>query len=189
VVSLAVTGSFASFTYITPFLTQVSRLSPGVLTLVLLVRGMAGLAGVYLGGRMGDWNPWIAIGAPVAVQTLALCSLYPAGAQPAAAVILVSLAGLSFSAMCTALTGRVLQVAPGSVDMAAAGTSIAVNIGITAGALIGGLLLPGPGVRSTALVGGLLSTAALAAVFGEFRLRSRPASPEPVPALVATQHH
>lgn len=188
VVSLAVTGSFASFTYITPFLTQVSRLSPGALTLVLLVRGIAGLAGVYLGGRMGDWNPWVAIGAPVAVQALALCALYPAGAQPAAAVVLVSLTGLSFAAMCTALTGRVLQVAPGSVDMATAGTSIAVNIGITAGALIGGLLLPGLGVRSTALAGGLLSIAALAAVLGELLLRPRPVSPLPRPALAATGH-
>lgn len=189
VVSLAVTGAFASFTYITPFLTQVSRFSPGALTLVLLVRGIAGLVGVYIGGRMGDWNPWIAIGTPVAVQTLALCALYPAGAQPAAAVILVSLAGLSFSAMCTALTGRVLQVAPGSVDMAAAGISIAVNIGITVGALIGGLLLPGLGVRSTALAGGLLSIAALAAVSGELLLRPRPASPVPGPALAATRYN
>jgi predicted MFS family arabinose efflux permease len=183
VVSLAVTGSFASFTYVVPFLTQVSRFSLGTLGLILLVRGFAGLAGVFMGSRLAEWNPWIAIGIPVGGQALALCALYLAGAQPVAAVITVSLAGLSFSAMCTAITGRVLQVAPGSVDMATAGTSIAVNVGITAGAFLGGVLLPGFGVRSTALAGGLLSIAALAAVFGELLLRSRPASPAPVPGL------
>jgi MFS transporter, DHA1 family, inner membrane transport protein len=188
VVSLAGTGAFASFTYITPFLAQVSRFSLGSLSLILLIRGIAGLGGVVMGGRMSDWNPWIAIGTPVAMQAVALCTLYLTGSQPVATVILVSLAGLSFSAMCTALTGRVLRVAPGSVDMATAGTSIAVNIGITAGALIGGLLLSQFGVRSTALAGGLLSIAALAAVSGEFRLRSHPASPEPEPALLTTQH-
>jgi predicted MFS family arabinose efflux permease len=193
VVSLAATGSFTSFTYITPFLTRVSGFSAGALSLILLVRGITGLAGVFIGGRMGDWNPWIAIGTPVTVQTLALCALYLIGAQPVAAVILVSLAGLSFAAMCTAITPRVLQVAPGTMDMATAGTSIAVNTGITAGALIGGLLLSGFGVRSTALVGGLLSTAALATVFGELLLRSRPAAPAPAlapqPALVTIEHN
>jgi len=188
VVSLAVTGSFVSFTYVAPFLTQVSRFSLGTLSLILLVRGFAGLAGVFIGGRLADYHPWIAIGIPVAVQALALCALYMAGAQPVVAVITVSLAGLSFSAMCTALTGRVLQVAPGSVDMATVGTSIAVNVGITAGAFIGGILLPGFGVRSTALAGGLLSIAALAAVFGELLLRSRPAAPEPESILVTTAH-
>ncbi len=186
VVSLAVMGSFASFTYITPFLTQVSRFPLGALSLILLIRGIAGVAGVVIGGRMADWNPWTAMCVPVAAQALALCALYVAGAQPVAAVILVSLAGLSFSAMTTALAGRVLQVAPGSVDMATAGSSIAVNVGITAGAFIGSVLLPALGARSTALAGGLLSIAALAAAFGEFLLQSLPA-PLEAPVLTTTE--
>jgi DHA1 family inner membrane transport protein len=174
VVSLAATGSFVSFTYVTPFFTQVSGFSLGSLSVILLIRGIAGIAGVAVGGRMADWRPWAAIGAPVATQALALCGLYLAGGQPAAAVILVSLAGLSFSAMTTALAGRVLRVAPGSVDLAAAGASIAVNVGIAAGSFIGSALLPGFGVRSTALAGGLLSIAALVAALAELRLRPRP---------------
>jgi MFS transporter, DHA1 family, inner membrane transport protein len=58
-------------------------------------------------------------------------------------------------------------VAPGSADLAAAGASTAVNVGITAGALVGSVLLPGVGVRGTALLGGLLSLAALAAALAE----------------------
>jgi DHA1 family inner membrane transport protein len=48
----------------------------------------------------------------------------------------------------------VLQVAPGSADLAAAGISTAVNVGITASALLGSILLPGLGVRSTVMAGG-----------------------------------
>jgi DHA1 family inner membrane transport protein len=49
-------------------------------------------------------------------------------------------------------------------------------VGIAAGALIGGLLLPGFGVRSTALAGGLLSVAGLAAVLAEpLAARANPA--------------
>jgi MFS transporter, DHA1 family, inner membrane transport protein len=61
----------------------------------------------------------------------------------------------------------VLQVAPGSADLAAAGISTAVNVGITVGALLGSILLPGLGVRSAVLAGGLLSLAALAVALGE----------------------
>jgi DHA1 family inner membrane transport protein len=102
VVTLAATGSFVSFTYVTPFLTQLSGFSLGALSVILLIRGVAGTAGVAVGARMADWNPWAAIGAPVATQTLALFGLYFAGGRPVAGVILVSLAGLSLSAMTTA---------------------------------------------------------------------------------------
>jgi predicted MFS family arabinose efflux permease len=104
---------------------------------------------------------------PVTAQATALLGLYALAGTPVAAVGLVALSGLSFAALATALASRVLQVAPGNADMAAAGATTAVNVGITAGAFIGSILLPGLGVRSTALVGGLLSLAALAVVLGE----------------------
>jgi MFS transporter, DHA1 family, inner membrane transport protein len=88
----------------------------------------------------------------------------------------VALAGLAFSALATALSSRVLQVAPGSVDLASAGTSVAFNVGITLGALLGSVLLSEFGVRSTALVSGLLSLAALAVALAE-PWAARPVSP------------
>jgi MFS transporter, DHA1 family, inner membrane transport protein len=107
----------------------------------------------------------------LASQAVALLGLYPLGGVPVVAVALVALAGLAFAALTTALASRVLQVAPGSLDLAAAGVSSAVNVGITAGAFLGGLLLPAWGVRSTVLVGGLLSLAALAVLLIEPRRR------------------
>jgi DHA1 family inner membrane transport protein len=65
---------------------------------------------------------------------------------------------------------RVLEVAPGRTDLAAAGVSTAVNVGISAGALIGGLLLSGYGVRSTALTGGLITVVAVALAILERRI-------------------
>jgi MFS transporter, DHA1 family, inner membrane transport protein len=62
---------------------------------------------------------------------------------------------------------RVMEVAPGSVDLAAATISTAVNLGISAGALGGGLLLSAAGARSTVLVAGVVSGAALALALRE----------------------
>jgi MFS transporter, DHA1 family, inner membrane transport protein len=164
---LAATGTFAAYTYITPFLTEVSRFPAAATGPLLLVRGVAGIAGVAAGGALVDRRPWAAMIVPVAVQAAALLGLYATGGTPVVAVVLLALSGLSFGALTTALASRVLQVAPGSADLAAAGAATAVNVGITAGAFVGSILLPGLGVRSTALVGGLLSLAALAVALGE----------------------
>jgi MFS transporter, DHA1 family, inner membrane transport protein len=164
---LATTGTFAAYTYITPFLLEVGRFPATAAGPLLLVRGAAGIVGVAAGGAMTDRRPGAAIVVPVLAQAFALLGLHVAGGTPAAAVGLVALSGLSFSALTIALASRVLQVAPGSADLAAAGISTAVNIGITVGALLGSILLPGLGVRSTVLAGGLLSLAALAVALGE----------------------
>jgi MFS transporter, DHA1 family, inner membrane transport protein len=164
---LAATGTFAAFTYIAPFLTEVSRFPAAATGPLLLVRGVAGIVGVAAGGVLVDRRPWAAMIVPVAGQAAALLGLYVLGGTPVVAVGLVALSGLSFGALTTALASRVLQVAPGSADLAAAGASTAVNVGITAGAFVGSVLLPGFGVRGTALAGGLLSLAALVVVLGE----------------------
>lgn len=178
---LAVTGSFVMFTYVSPFLTGVTRLSLATVGPLLFVRGVAGIVGVFVGGPLVDWSPWTALMIPVVVQAAALLGLYEFGGRPVVAVVLVALSGLAFAAMTTALSSRVLQLAPGSVDLAAAGASTAVNVGITAGAFIGSVLLPWAGVRSTTLVGGLLSVAALAVVLGERLLPAGPAQPAAAP--------
>ena len=164
---LAATGAFAAFTFITPFLIEVSGFPAAATGPLLLVRGVAGIVGVVAGGALVDRRPWAAMLAPVAAQAVALLGLYVLGGTPVAAVALVALSGLAFGALSTALASRVLQVAPGSADLATAGASTAVNVGITAGALVGSVLLPGLGVRGTALVGGLLSLAALAVALVE----------------------
>jgi MFS transporter, DHA1 family, inner membrane transport protein len=180
---LATTGTFAAYTYITPFLTEVSRFPAAATGPLLLVRGVAGIVGVAAGGALVDRKPWAAMLIPVTAQATALLGLYALGRTPVAAVGLVALSGLSFAALTTALASRVLQVAPGNADLAAAGAATAVNVGITAGAFIGSILLPGLGVRSTALVGGLLSLAALAVVLSEplvaatGRMRAAPSPP------------
>lgn len=94
--------------------------------------------------------------------------------RPRTVAVLLGASGLAFSAFTTALGGRVLYVAPRTKDLAIAGTSTAVNLDITAGALIGGVLLPVFGVRSAVLVGGLLSLAALGTALCEPLLRTVP---------------
>lgn len=176
---LAITGAFAAFTYIAPFLTDVAGLSAATIGPVLLLRGIAGIVGLVAGGLLVDRNPWIAMIIPLVLQATALFGLYLFGGTPAVVIALVAVTGLTFSAITTALSSRVLQVAPGSVDLAAAGASTAVNIGIALGALIGSVVLSGIGVRTTVLVGAVLSLAAVAIAVAEpWQSSNRPVPPD-----------
>ena len=160
--ALATTGSFVFLTYLSPYLTDAVGISAGLLSVVLLLRGLAGIGGVAVAGPLVDARPRLAIALPVAVQAAALLLLvHPPG--PVAAVILVALTGYAFAAFTTPLSTRILQTAPIRLDLATSVSSTGVNVGITLGALIGSALLDGgSSVRSTALAGGLLTLAALA---------------------------
>jgi predicted MFS family arabinose efflux permease len=84
------------------------------------------------------------------------------GTSAVVAVTLWALTGLAFSGFSTALASRLPVDAPGDPALASAGISTAVNVGITVGALAGGLLVGNLGARSTVVVGSILSVAAVA---------------------------
>lgn len=189
---LATTGVFTAYTYVASFLTDVSGFSPAATGPLLFVRGLASVVGLVVAGMVVDRRPWLAITVPIVLQAVALLGLFGWGDRPVAAVGLLALSGLSFAALTAALGTLVLQVAPGRSDVAAAGASSAVNVGIAAGALIGSGLLPAFGPRGLVLVGGILSLAAVTAALGDSWRRSahprpairyqppRPRRPEPV---------
>jgi MFS transporter, DHA1 family, inner membrane transport protein len=138
---------------------------------VLLARGVAGVLGVSAAGFFVGRRPGLALTVPVACQAVALIGLFVLGQNAAFTVGLVALTGFAFAAFTATLGSRVIEVAPGSIDLAAATIYTAVNLGISAGALGGGLLLSAAGARSTVLVAGAVSGAALALAVRE---RPRP---------------
>jgi predicted MFS family arabinose efflux permease len=175
--TLAVTGAFAAFTYITPFLREVTELSAGSIGPVLFVRGLAGVAGAALGGALIDRSPVGTTVLAVVLQALALLGLYVWGRSTVLSIVMIATTGLSFAVLLIAVSVYALDVAPMSHDLANSGTSTAVNVGIAVGALAGGLLLPGFGVRSTVVVGALLSFGAVATALVEFRSGSSRGTP------------
>ncbi|GAA4597632.1 MFS transporter [Planotetraspora phitsanulokensis] len=181
---IGVTGFLTAYTYITPYLEEVSGFAPQALGSLLFASGVAGVVGTIVVGAYLDRRPRAALIVPLIVITGALFGLYALGtARPPAAVALC-LTGLSFSALATAIQNRTLQVAPGSTDIASAGISSAFNVGIASGSLLGGVLIDGVGTRSVALTGALLTSVALAALISE-RWLARPARPADAETAVA----
>src|SRR5262249_12920331 len=145
------------------------------------------LTGVIAIGYLVGRNGWLAMTGVIGAQTVALAGQWALGNNQTATIVSICVSGFALAALSAGLGARVLEVAPGSSDLAAAGTSTAFNIGITLGAFVGSLLLPAYGVRMTAPAGTLFSLAALGDALAEPRLppRRRPQSPEtPQPATV-----
>ncbi|MFG1665554.1 MFS transporter [Streptomyces sp. Y7] len=161
VTALSVTGAFAGFTYVVAFLDEVSGFGAGAVSAVLFAFGGAALAGVAVAGPLLDRFPRATLTVPVAAQAVALLGLWASGPVQAASVALIMVLGASVATVFMATQNHMLRVAPGRTETALAANSAAYNVGIAAGALLGGALLPVAGVRGTFLIGGLCSVAAL----------------------------
>jgi DHA1 family inner membrane transport protein len=159
--ALSVTGAFTGFTYLVAFLDEVSGFGRDAVSAVLMAFGAAGLAGVAVTGPLLDRWPRATLTVPVTGQTVALLGLYAAGSSQVATVALLMLLGASVAPAFMATQSQVLRVAPGRTETALAANSAAFNVGVAAGALLGGVLLPLTGTRGTFLVGGLLTAVAL----------------------------
>jgi len=118
--------------------------------------------GVVVGGGLVDRWPQPAVFVPVLLLTLALVGLYAFGTHQGVVLALIPLFGFAVAQAPSIFQARLLDVAPGHTDVASAWFSSAYNVGIAAGALTGGLLLPLTGVRSTYLMGAVLTALALA---------------------------
>lgn len=168
VTALVITGMFTAYTYVTVHLVEVAGLPAGALSGVLLLSGVAGILGVIANGTVLHRRPQADLLIPLATMAAALWLLHLAGRHIPAAVVaflMVSFAGSSFA---SGLGGRVLLVAPGSTDLASAGSSTAFNVGIAGGAWLGGLITAASGgVHATALAAALFAGAALALMLCE----------------------
>ncbi|MFJ5155851.1 MFS transporter [Streptomyces sp. NPDC088353] len=164
---LVVAGVFTFYTYVAVFLTRATGLSSGTVSVVLLLNGLAGLAGTCVSGALSDRNARATMTGTVVLLAAALTVLAGAGSRPWAAVTAVAVLGLALAALLTALQSRILRTAPRSVEVASAAGSATINAGIAGGALLGGHLLEAPGLHSIALTGACLTAAGLAALLVE----------------------
>ncbi|TDC44247.1 MFS transporter [Micromonospora sp. KC213] len=165
--ALSVAGLFTAFTYTSVFLTTVSGLPAAALSAVLLARGVADFIGISAGGWATDRHQRLAVIVPLALLAAAHLGMFWLAEATLPVAVLLSLTGFAMGALTPALSNRVMEVAPGRTDVASAGNSAAYNVGIAAGSLLGGIVLPALGVRATALVGGIVLLLALAVALAE----------------------
>ena len=170
VTAAGMAGLFTMTTYVAPFITKVIGLPKEAVSPILLAGGVAGVFGIVAAGRLLERSSWLALTLPIGLIAASLLALFAFAHVTVVAVALITLSSVGIAAFATALTSRVLDIAPGSSDLASAGTSSAFNVGIGGGAALGALVLHGGSVRGTAIVGCALTSIALVLLLAENRL-------------------
>ena len=146
VMFLVVAGSLAVFTYGTPYLLDVAGLDPRALSPVLVGVGVAGVAGMFVAGRVLDARPVFTQLGALVVLTLALVALVVGGARLPVAIAGLLVVGLCFPAFNVAVQYFTLHFAPGGTDVASATGSATFNLGTAAGTFAASFLVDAAGV-------------------------------------------
>jgi DHA1 family purine ribonucleoside efflux pump-like MFS transporter len=163
-VLLVISGHFAGFTYIRPLMEQVTHLSVGAISGVLLGYGIGGFFGNFAGGWLAGRSERQAIVAGGVLIALLAASLLVAGGSPVVTAIAVTLWGFAFGAFPVGFQTWIVRAAPDQAEGAGGLLVAGFQISIASGAVGGGLLvdrigaLGGPAFAVVALTLGTLLT-------------------------------
>ena len=172
-------GQFALFTYLRPFLEGVTDLSVSLLSLILLLMGIAGLAGTWLVGSLVARNlSRVLVVAPLAMAAIAV-GLVVVGSLSVPTAILLMLWGFAGTALPVAWWTWLARRLPNDAE-AGGGLMVAVvQLAITLGAAGGGLLFDAAGYQATFLTSAALLVAS--AMFAALEARRFAAAhPNPI---------
>jgi predicted MFS family arabinose efflux permease len=170
-------GQFAGYTYIAPFLIQVVRVTPLMVSAVLFAFGVAGVAGNMLGGwAVGKSIRWALVGT-LGLLGASVLMLIIAGPSPAVAIPLVALWGLGFGMQPIVTQSWMFDAAPSQLEGVQAVFVSAAQMSIGGGALLGGLVFDHLGLDAAFLLAAAtaFATAAMFASQRTARGRSTPA--------------
>ncbi len=177
---LVLVGHFAAFTYVTTLVTGLGGLEHSAIPAVLLALGVTGGFGVLSSGVAADLLPRSGIVAAAGLIASSLTLLRLGERSPAVFLTGIVVWGFAIGAFPPILQARVLRVSTSSFrPMAGSIVVTALNLGVAAGAILGGLALrTGPTTlivaATTAAASGTLALALLERLHG--RNSSRPAA-------------
>jgi DHA1 family purine ribonucleoside efflux pump-like MFS transporter len=157
---LVISGHFAGFTYVRPFLERVPELGIEAISLVLLAYGIGGFFGNFAGGFVAERSikAAVALGA-LAIAAMALVMIVFGGSGILSGGA-IAIWGFFFGFLPVGFQSWTVRAAPDHAEAAGGLLVTAFQIAITAGAVFGGLLVDGFGPL------GAVTYAGLAAVLG-----------------------
>jgi len=140
-VLLVISGHFAGFTYIRPLMENVTHLSVGAITGVLLGYGVGGFFGNLVGGAIAERSERRAIVAGGSLVALLAGVLLLGASSVAVTAVAVVLWGFAFGAFPVGFQTWIVRAAPDQAEGAGGLLVAAFQVAIASGAIGGGLLV------------------------------------------------
>lgn len=159
---IIITGHYTSYSYIEPFLAQVAGMSNTLITIVLSIFGIVGIIGSYFFAKYFDRHQFTFIRFAVAGISIFTLLLLPSAINTATVILICILWGLAINSYNLSFQSEILQVAPHGTAIAMSIYSGIYNVGIGAGALVGGNVCSYMGISNIGFVGGAIGLVASA---------------------------
>jgi len=149
------TGIFSWYSYINPFMTDVTKIDVKFMPLLMVLSGGSMCIGNYLGGRLSDkFTPKTTIIYMQIVLAMALGTLYLWGSQPIVSLIMLCIAASCFFGLSAPIQQLFILNSKGGEMMGGALGQLAFNLGNAIGAIVGGIaIVRGGGIEYTAYTG------------------------------------
>ena len=151
---LVVLAHFGAYTYVTPFLERVTHAGGGTITAFLLLYGVAGVLGNWLGGAWAVRRPRTVLGLAAGLIAAATLLLPALGRWDGGAVTLLLVWGIAYGAVPVASQTWFSRAAPGAPEAASVLFTASFQATISTGALLGGVALDRTSPSAVMLLGG-----------------------------------
>lgn len=161
---LVVLAHFGAYTYVTPFLEQVTRVGSGAVTLFLLVYGAAGIAGNFLGGAAVARHPRAAFAAAAATIAGATLLLPVLGGSEAGAVALLVLWGVAYGAVPVCSQTWFATARPDAPEASSVLFTASFQATLSTGALAGGVVVDRSSPSAVMALAGAVAVLAVPAI-------------------------
>ncbi|WP_455275025.1 MFS transporter [Rhizobium herbae] len=149
-------GQFAVFTYLRPFLETVTSVSISTLSLLLLLMGLAGVAGTTIVSHLLQKRLFVILAAiPLIIAAIALGLIASGSSSTITAILLIGW-GLFSTAAPVGWGTWLSRTMPDDAEAGGGLQVAAIQLSITMGASIGGVLFDGAGWWSTFLFAAVL---------------------------------
>lgn len=149
------TGIFAWYSYINPFMTDVTKIDVKFMPLLMILSGGSMCIGNYLGGKLSDkFSPKTTTIYIQIVLALALVTLYMWGNQPIVSLTMLCIGASCFFGLSAPIQQLFFLSSKGGEMMGGALGQLAFNLGNAMGAIVGGAaIIKYGGMEYTAFAG------------------------------------
>lgn len=167
---LFATGYYTTYSYIEPFLQRVAGFPSTLVTITLMLFGVAGLSGSYLFSRYYDDHRFAFVQAVLFGFAGALGLLYPASINMYMIILVCAIWGIAAMAFQTSFQAEII----GCVSTAASSVAMAIfsaifNLGIGSGTWLGGVIYTNTSLNFIGFVGAMIVLVAAFISFIKFR--------------------
>ena len=159
--AFVINGQFAAYTYVTPFLQQIAKVTPAELSSILLGFGMAGFVGNFIAGFTADRYLRRTFAVLIALMAGGALLLPVFGHSPLVAGAVLLVWGVGFGALPMCVQLWTMKSAPEAPESASAVLVCVFQVCIALGAGWGGRLVDTTSISTVMFAGGAVMVVGL----------------------------